>query len=166
MLNHADFNKITTFIFDVDGVFTNSQVLVLENGDLLRSMSTRDGHAVKMALAAGYNIGIITKGLSEGVRIRFQNLGVTDIYDKLDKKRQAFDHYVAHRNLKKEEMLYMGDDVPDLELFPLVGISACPADGCFDNLAQADYICQHNGGMGCVREIIEKVMRIQEKWSF
>ncbi|MBK7525506.1 MAG: 3-deoxy-D-manno-octulosonate 8-phosphate phosphatase [Saprospiraceae bacterium] len=166
MLKHSSFLDITTFIFDVDGVFTDSQVLVMENGDLLRSMNTRDGQAVKMALYAGYNIVIITKGLSEGVRQRFENLGVAHIYDKVDKKASAFEHFVRLKNISKKEVLYLGDDIPDLEIYPLSGISACPADGSFDNLNQADYICRLKGGMGCVREVIEKVMRIQGKWNF
>lgn len=166
MFNHAGFEKITTFIFDVDGVFTNSQVLVMENGDLLRSMNTRDGQAVKLALHAGFNVAIITKGLSDGVRKRFENLGVHHIYDKVDRKIHAFEHFTSQWNLKKEEIVYLGDDIPDLEIYPLVGISACPSDGAHDNLAKADFICQYGGGMGCVRELIEKVMRIQGKWSF
>jgi 3-deoxy-D-manno-octulosonate 8-phosphate phosphatase (KDO 8-P phosphatase) len=166
MFRHSDLEQITTFIFDVDGVFTNSQVLVLENGDLLRSMNTRDGQAVKLALEAGFTVAIITKGLSSGVRKRFENLGVHHIYDKVDRKIHAFEHFVSTKNLEKKEILYVGDDIPDLEIFPLAGISACPSDAAHDNLKKADYVCQHQGGMGCVREIIEKVMRIQGKWNF
>ena len=166
MIQHEAFHKITTFIFDVDGVFTNSQVLVLENGDLLRSMNTRDGQAVKLALQAGYNLCIITKGLSEGVRIRFENLGIPYIFDKVDQKTVALQQFLARCPVAKEEILYVGDDIPDLAVYPMVGIAACPADGSFDNLSKADYICRLAGGMGCVREVIEKVMRIQGKWDF
>jgi 3-deoxy-D-manno-octulosonate 8-phosphate phosphatase (KDO 8-P phosphatase) len=166
MIQHEAFHKITTFIFDVDGVFTNSQVLVMENGDLLRSMNTRDGQAVKLALQAGYNLGIITKGLSEGVRIRFENLGIPYIFDKVDQKTDALHQFLARCPVAKEEILYVGDDIPDLAVYPMVGIAACPADGSFDNLSKADYICRLAGGMGCVREVIEKVMRIQGKWDF
>lgn len=164
-MQQAAFNKINTFVFDVDGVFTNSQVLVLENGDLLRSMNTRDGQAVKMALAKGYTVAIITKGLSQGVRIRFENLGIPYIYDRVEHKTDAFFSFVAATGKQKEEILYLGDDIPDLEVYPLAGISACPGDAAFDNLQKADYICHHHGGQGCVREVIEKVMRIQNQWN-
>lgn len=160
------FRHITTFIFDVDGVFTNNEVIVMENGDLVRTMNTRDGQAVKIALEAGYNIAVITKGFSEGVRKRFELLGVPHIYDKLSEKISAFDHYVSLMNLTPEEILFMGDDIPDIPLYEKVAISVCPADGANDNLGKAAYITSKKGGEGCVREIIEKVMRIQNKWVF
>lgn len=165
MLLQSSFQKIKAFVFDVDGVFTNSQVLVLENGDMLRSMNTRDGQSVKMAMEAGYTVAIITKGLSEGVRKRFENLGVKYIYDKVDKKTTAFNTFLSETGHRKEEILYMGDDIPDLEIYPLAGISACPGDAAFDNLKKADYISQNYGGYGCVREVIEKVLRIQDQWK-
>lgn len=166
MMDHALFNNITTFIFDVDGVFTNSDVIVMENGDFVRIMNTRDGQAVKLALQAGYHVAIITKGFSEGVRKRFEILGVPYIYDRLDEKTGAFNDLVSKLNLQKHEMLFMGDDVPDLVLYDKVGISACPADAASDNLDRAMYISAKDGGKGCVREVIEKVMRLQGKWNF
>ncbi|MFZ1703181.1 MAG: HAD hydrolase-like protein [Saprospiraceae bacterium] len=166
MINQASFLDINTFIFDVDGVFTNSQVLVLENGELLRSMNTRDGQAIKIAIEAGYHIAIITKGMSEGVRKRFENLGIVYIFDKVDHKKPAFEAFTKNLQIEKKQILYVGDDIPDLAVYPLAGISACPADAAFDNLSKADYICRLSGGMGCVREVIEKVMRIQSTWNF
>jgi 3-deoxy-D-manno-octulosonate 8-phosphate phosphatase (KDO 8-P phosphatase) len=165
-MDHSLLNHITTFIFDVDGVFTNSDVIVMENGDHVRVMSTRDGQAVKIALDAGYNIAVITKGFSKGVRRRFEFLGVPYIYDSLPEKTQAFEDYVTKLQLKKEEILFMGDDIPDLVLYDKVAVSACPADGAIENLQRARYISSKNGGQGCVREIIEKVMRLQGKWNF
>jgi 3-deoxy-D-manno-octulosonate 8-phosphate phosphatase (KDO 8-P phosphatase) len=163
-MDYSKFSTITTFIFDVDGVFTNSEVLVMENGDMLRVMNTRDGQAVRYALEAGYHVCVITKGASEGVRKRFEYLGVTDIYDKLKDKQDAFLHLVDKYKLKKEEMLYMGDDIPDLVLFPLVGLACCPKDAVVDVINRAEYISPYQGGGGCVRDVIEKVMRLQEKW--
>jgi len=160
------FSPITTFIFDVDGVFTNSEVLVMENGDHVRTMNTRDGQAVKYALDAGYNIAVITKGFSSGVRKRFEYLGVPHIYDNLSDKEIAFEDYVNKLQLTKKEILYMGDDIPDLILFDKVGVSACPADAAYENLERAIYISPKNGGHGCVRDVIEKVMRLQNKWNF
>lgn len=166
IMDHSLFNNITTFIFDVDGVFTNSDVIVMENGDFVRIMNTRDGQALKLAMQAGFNVAIITKGFSNGVRKRFELLGVPYIYDKLEEKTEAFYDYVTKLNLKKEEILFMGDDVPDLVLYDKVGISACPADAASDNLERAMYISAKEGGKGCVREVLEKVMRLQGKWNF
>lgn len=165
-MNHSLFKKITTFIFDVDGVFTNSEVIVMENGDHVRIMNTRDGQALKIAMEAGFNVSIITKGFSAGVRKRFEFLGVPHIYDKLSEKSDAFYEYTSLLGLKKENILFMGDDIPDLLLYDKVGISASPADGAVENLARAMYISYKKGGHGCVREVIEKVLRIQGKWNF
>lgn len=164
MLNHSLFNHISTFIFDVDGVFTNSTILVTDNGELLRSMNTRDGQAVKYALEAGFKVFVITKGTSPGVRQRFEMLGVTEIFDKVREKSDALQKIQEEYQIKKEEILFMGDDIPDLLLFESVGISSCPSDSANDVLSNAMYISPLEGGKGCVREIIERVMRIQEKW--
>lgn len=165
-MDHSLFNKITTFIFDVDGVFTNSEVIIFENGDHVRVMNTRDGQALKIAMDAGFKVAIITKGFSAGVRKRFEFLGVPYIYDKLSEKSEAFEEFKALLNLSKENILFMGDDIPDLILYDRVGISASPADGAHENLKRAMYISPKKGGQGCVRDIIEKVLRTQGKWNF
>lgn len=165
-MDFSKFRKITTFIFDVDGVFTDNTVIVMENGDLIRTMNTRDGQAVKVALGQGYNIAVITKGLSTGVRKRFELLGVPHIYDRLSEKTAAFEELKSNLKLSKDEILYMGDDLPDIPIYERVGIAVCPADAAEDNLAKAEYITSKKGGEGCVREIIEKVLRIQNKWLF
>jgi 3-deoxy-D-manno-octulosonate 8-phosphate phosphatase (KDO 8-P phosphatase) len=162
-----DFSKlyhITTFLFDVDGVFTDGNVIVTEAGEMLRTMSTRDGQAVKIALDAGYKVIIITKGFSEGVRKRFEVLGVTEVYDRLKEKTTAFNDACEKYNLNKEELLYMGDDIPDLPLMDMVSIATCPADAISEVIDKADYISPYKGGQGCVRDIVEKVMRLQGKW--
>lgn len=164
MIVYERFKSITTFAFDVDGVFTNSEVLITEAGEFLRTMNTRDGQAVKYALDQGYKVAIITKGQSIGVRSRFEMLGIEDIYDRIKEKSESFDHYVNKYNLQKEEILFMGDDIPDLVLFDKVGIAACPRDAADDVLQKADFISSKDGGKGCVREVIEKVLRIQDKW--
>lgn len=164
MIVYEKFKSITTFAFDVDGVFTNSEILITESGELLRTMNTRDGQAVKYALDQGFKIAIITKGQSIGVRSRFEMLGIEDIYDKIKEKAESFDHFVNKYNLQKEEILFMGDDVPDLVLFDKVGVAACPSDAADDVLVRADFISSKEGGKGCVREVIEKVMKIQDKW--
>lgn len=165
-MDHQLFNHITTFVFDVDGVFTNSEVLVMENGDLLRTMNTRDGQAVKIALEAGYHLAIITKGFSTGVRKRFELLGITNIYDKVSDKTDALVDLTEKLSIQKHEIIYMGDDIPDLPVMDLVGIAACPHDAVPEVIKKADFIASHRGGHGCVREVIEKVMKIQGKWGF
>lgn len=151
-------------VFDVDGVLTDSMILVTESGDLLRSMNTRDGQAIKIALDAGYRIAIITKGASKGVKLRLQGLGITDIFDKLDTKQAAYNSLKETYQLDDSEILYMGDDVPDLPLLAQVGLSSCPHNACREVLAEAQYVSPIDGGKGCVREIIERVMRTQGKW--
>ncbi len=165
-MDYKLFDHITTFVFDVDGVFTNSEVIIMENGDHVRTMNTRDGQAVKTAMEKGYNIAIITKGFSAGVRKRFEFLGVPHIYDRLTEKESAFEDFVLKLGLKREEILFMGDDIPDLILYDKAGISACPADAATENLQRAQYISSKKGGQGCVREVIEKVMRQQGTWNF
>lgn len=165
-MDFKKFNHITTFIFDVDGVFTNSEVIVHENGDHIRTMSTRDGQAVKYALEAGYHVAVITKGFSEGVKIRFEFLGVPHFYYKLMDKSDSFDDLTSKLSLAKEEILYMGDDIPDLVNFRKAGVTACPSDAVPEIMRASDFISTLKGGHGCVREVIEKVMRIQGKWKF
>ncbi len=158
------FQSITTFVFDVDGVFTNGEVLVMENGDMLRTMSTRDGQAVRYALEAGYRVAVITKGASEGVRKRFEYLGVIDIYDKLKDKEGSYLDLLSKYQLTDAEVLYMGDDLPDLNLIKRAGLSACPSDAVKEVRETATYISSFAGGKGCVRDVIEKTMRSQNTW--
>ncbi len=165
-MSHELFNGISTLVFDVDGVLTDSMVLVTEDGQLLRSMNTRDGQAIKIALDEGYRVAIITKGGSSGVKLRLQGLGITDIYDKLDTKQAALQNLINKYNLTKSEILYMGDDIPDLAIMPLVGLSTCPYNACKEVLESVNYISPIDGGKGCVRDVIERVMRTQEKWKF
>lgn len=166
MFDHSKFSKISTLIFDVDGVFTNCRVLVMDDGSLLRTMNVRDGQALKLAKEAGYRLAAITKGASSGTRIRLEALGIEDYFDKLIEKYPTFSKYQKENALSKDEILYMGDDLPDLDVFPHVGIAACPSDACPEVMATADFISSKGGGEGCVREVIEKVMRIQGKWKF
>lgn len=158
------FAQIEAFIFDVDGVFTNGQLLVTESGELLRSMNVRDGQAVKYALDCDYPIGIITGGSSQGVLKRFHGLGIEDVYYGKSDKLPSFYDFLGKHHLDPRNVLYMGDDIPDVPLMKKVGLAACPQDACPEASAAADYIAVANGGAGCVREVLEKSMRIQMKW--
>jgi len=158
------FHPIKGFIFDVDGVFTNNELLILEDGKMLRRANARDGFAVKLALQAGYFIGIITGGVSEGVTKRFRSLGVECIYTGINDKKAAFDEIVENNNLQPAELLYMGDDIIDYDVLRAVGLAAAPADAVPEVLKIASYIATRAGGAGCVREVIEKCLKIHDKW--
>jgi len=160
----AKLEKITTLLFDVDGVFTDSAMLATEDGDLLRSVNTRDGLAIKKAIAGGFHVGIITKGNSQGVHDRFANLGVEHIYMNMDDKVQTYEELKAKLSITDEEVLYMGDDISDLGVLSLAGVSACPYDACHEVVTESEYISSIDGGSGCVRQVIEKVMRLHDKW--
>lgn len=156
--------QIKTFIFDVDGVLTDGKLHVTADGQLLRQMNAKDGFAIKLALEKGYNICIITGGNDPGVKMRFQDLGVTDIYMNAWHKTDAFEEYCDIYNHKPEEICYMGDDLPDIPVMQLVGLSAAPCDAAYQVQDMADYISRANGGTGCVRDIIEQIMRVQGTW--
>ncbi len=157
-------NTIDTFIFDVDGVLTDSSVHVSQNGEMLRIMNIRDGFAMKAAIESGYNVCIISGGNNEGVRIRLRNLGITDIHLASPNKVETFKEYTELYSIKPENVLYMGDDIPDYHVMQLVGLPTCPQDAVAEIKAISKYISHKNGGKGAVREVIEQVMKVQGKW--
>ena len=158
-------NHITTFIFDVDGVLTDGTVRVSQTGEMLRDMHIRDGFAMKAALECGYNVCIISGGSNEGVRIRLRNLGITDIHLAAPDKVATFKEYIELYNIKPEEVLYMGDDIPDYHVMKLVGLPTCPQDASPEIKGISNYISHINGGKGAVRDVIEQVMKVQGKWN-
>lgn len=157
-------NDITTFIFDVDGVLTDSSVHVTPTGEMLRIMNIRDGFAMKAAVESGYHVCIISGGNNEGVRIRLQNLGITDIHLASPDKVATFKEYTELYDIKPEQVLYMGDDIPDYHVMQLVGLPTAPQDASPEIKAISKYISHKNGGRGAVREVIEQVMKVQGKW--
>jgi 3-deoxy-D-manno-octulosonate 8-phosphate phosphatase (KDO 8-P phosphatase) len=156
---------ITTFIFDVDGVLTDGTILLTTTGEMLRTMHTKDGFAIKTALLAGFNVCIISGGSNEGVRQRLQGLGVTDIYLGAHNKIEQMDEYMAMHDIKHEHILFMGDDIPDYPVMKRVGLPTCPQDAVPEIKAISKYISHKNGGQGCVRDVIEQVLKVQEKWN-
>ena len=156
--------QITTFIFDVDGVLTNGKVLITSAGEMYREMDTKDGYALKCALQQGYKVCIISGGTNEGVRNRLKALGVYDIYLGAHHKEEPFQDLLDSYDLKPEEILYMGDDVPDMVVMEKVAVGACPSDAVSDVKAIANYVSHKKGGEGCVRDIIEQTLRVQGKW--
>ena len=162
----SKFKDIHTFIFDVDGVLTNSQLLLTEKGELLRSVTARDGYAIRAALQKGYRVAIITGGNSQGVIKRFRALGIVDIYAGIQHKIDAFEEYILTYNLDKSGILFMGDDFPDYEVLQQVGLSTCPSDAIPEIQALCKYVSPFNGGDGCVRDVIEKVLKLNGQWDF
>lgn len=157
-------NSIDTFIFDVDGVLTDGTVHVSPTGEMLREMHIRDGFAMKAAIESDYNVCIISGGSNEGVRIRLKNLGITDIHLGSPDKVATFKEYIELYQIKAENVLYMGDDIPDFHVMQLVGLAACPQDAVPEIKAISTYISHINGGKGAVRDVIEQVMKVQGKW--
>lgn len=157
--------SITTFVFDVDGVLTNGSLLLLDDGQMARQMNIRDGYALQLAIKKGYRVLVISGGSSEAVRTRLNRLGVIDVFLPVDNKSEVFMEYMNKHQLKKEEILFMGDDMPDLEVMQLAGLPCCPADAASDIMAISVYISPASGGMGCVRDVIEKVMKLNGHWD-
>ncbi|MFV9484450.1 KdsC family phosphatase [Christiangramia sp. ASW11-125] len=157
-------NQITTFVFDVDGVLTDGSLQVSTKGELLRTMNTKDGYAMKMALKAGFTVCIISGGKNEGVRERLRGLGITDIYLGVDDKVEQMDEFFDIYDIKPEQVLYMGDDIPDYYPMKLVGLPCCPQDAVPELKEISLYVSHKNGGEGCVRDVIEQVMKVQGKW--
>ena len=159
MLTH-----ITTFVFDVDGVFTNNQVLLMENGETARTINTRDGYAVQLAMKEGFRICIISGGTGSGMGGRFERLGVKDLYMSTPEKLPVLEKYMQEHGLKKEEVLYMGDDIPDLRVMQAAGIATCPKDAAPEVKAICHHVSPFNGGMGCARDVLEQALKVQGKW--
>ncbi|HEX8563395.1 MAG TPA: HAD-IIIA family hydrolase [Flavobacterium sp.] len=157
-------NDITTFILDVDGVLTDSSVHITSTGEMLRTMNIRDGYAMKAAVESGYHVCVISGGSNEGVRIRLHNLGISDIHLAASDKVITFKEYITTHNIQPEQVLYMGDDIPDYQVMRLVGLPTCPQDSAPEIKAISKYVSHRRGGRGAVRDVIEQVMRVQGKW--
>ena len=158
-------NDITTFVFDVDGVLTDGSVFVTNEGEILRTMNIRDGYALKAAVESGYHVCIISGGSNEGVRVRLRNLGIKDIHLGSPDKVKTFKEYAELYNINPEQVLYMGDDIPDYHVMQLVGLPSCPQDACPEIKTISSYISHKIGGKGAARDVIEQVMRVQGKWT-
>lgn len=156
--------RIKAFVFDVDGVMTDGSVTVFPTGEFVRKMNVKDGYAMQLAAKRGYRIIIITGGKEDSILTRFNRLGIHDIVlnatSKLEKLREYCDGY----GIAPADMLYMGDDVPDIAPMKAVGLPCCPSDACVDVLAVSKYVSPYKGGEGCVRDVIEQVLKAQGKW--
>lgn len=165
MINY-DLQRIKAFAFDVDGVLSSSYVMLQDGlgNQPCRTANIKDGYALQHAVKCGYPIAIITGGRSEAVRTRYQGLGIQDVYMGASVKRLCFDEWLNKLHLQSDEVLYMGDDIPDYEVMRLCGCPCCPADAADEIKAISCYISKLNGGQGCARDVIEQVLRAQGKW--
>ncbi len=156
---------VTTFIFDVDGVLTDGSVYVTDEGLQLRKFNIKDGYALQLAVKRGYHVCAISGASTEAIRKRLNHLGIKDVFLGTVNKVATFYTYIAERHIDATNVVYMGDDVPDLHLLRLVGLPVCPADAVEDIKTVCTYVSPLSGGLGCARDIIEKVMRVQGTWG-
>ncbi|MCI7430380.1 MAG: HAD hydrolase family protein [Bacteroidales bacterium] len=159
-----ELKHIKAFAFDVDGVLSTNSIPLSPAGELQRCMNIKDGYALHWAAKIGIPIAIITGGNTEAVRIRFESLGINDIYMASHHKMDDFNDFLTKNDLKPEDVLYMGDDIPDYEVMQYAGLCACPADAAPEIKAIADYVSDKNGGCGCGRDIIEQTLKAQGRW--
>lgn len=157
-------SQITTFIFDVDGVLTDGSVILESSGEMVRTMHTKDGYALQHAVKKGFHIVIISGGSSVMVKKRLEGLGIEHIYLGKDHKLPVLNEHLQKHNISINQVLYMGDDIPDLPCLKVVGVSSCPNDASVEVREVCDYISHINGGKGCARDVLEQTMRIQNKW--
>ena len=165
MANYRErLHLINTFIFDYDGVLTNGQIITLPTGEALRMANVKDGYALQLAIKKNYKIVIISGGNAVSMIRRFETLKIVDVFLSVENKIEVFDKYLKDNLLKPENVLYMGDDIPDYAVMKLAGVAACPADAVEEVKSVAHYISHRKGGEGCVRDVIEQVLKIQGKW--
>jgi 3-deoxy-D-manno-octulosonate 8-phosphate phosphatase (KDO 8-P phosphatase) len=159
------FKHITTFVFDVDGVLTDGTVLVLPDGLMARNMNIKDGYALQLAVKKGYRVLVISGGTSSEVKERLAKLGVTHTWMQVSDKAATLQEFMNKEGIGKAEVLYMGDDIPDLAVMGLAGLPCCPQDAVQEIREIATYISHLPGGKGCARDVIEKVMKLRGNWS-
>ncbi|NTW33138.1 MAG: HAD hydrolase family protein [Bacteroidetes bacterium] len=156
--------NITTFIFDYDGVLTGEQLILTNDGEALRTANVKDGYAMQYAVKMGYRIAVISGGRAETIKKRFAAINVHDVFMGISNKVEVFTEYLKNNNLKTDEVLFMGDDIPDYHIMRMAGVATCPSDAAEEIKNVAAYISNIKGGEGCVRKIIEQVLKVQGKW--
>jgi 3-deoxy-D-manno-octulosonate 8-phosphate phosphatase (KDO 8-P phosphatase) len=158
------FKPITTFVFDVDGVLTDGNLLVMPGGGMVRRMNIKDGYALQLAAKRGYNVIVISGGMSPEVKERLNKLGVVTVWMQVTDKKLILTNFMQQNSLLQNEILFMGDDLPDYDVMNYVGLPCCPADAAVEIKQISKYISPLHGGMGCARDVIEKVMKLRGDW--
>ncbi len=159
-----DIGHIKAFIFDIDGVLSTQTVALSAEGEPIRTANLRDGFALQLAVKMGYPIAIISGAHNQYLRVRFEGLGINDVYLGASNKTVAYTDFLNKYQLDSADVLYMGDDIPDVPVMQMVGTPTCPADAAVEVKAIAKYISFYNGGCGCARDVIEQVLKAQNKW--
>ena len=157
--------QIKAIVLDVDGVLTNGGLIIYPDGKFLRQMNAKDGYAIKLAIKHDLVIGVITGGREQNIKSRLENLGVKEVFLGAHNKLPILKQFLKKHNINKEDVMYMGDDIPDLEVLKYVGFSCCPSDASHDIQKICDYISIKKGGEGCVRDVIEQTLRVTDKWD-
>ena len=156
--------RVKAIVLDVDGVLTDGSVTLMPDGEQVRVMNIKDGYALQLAVKKGYKVAIISGGRSEMVRKRLNGLGITDIYLGAHTKIDVYKELLEIYSLTDDDILYMGDDIPDFHVMKLVGLPTCPQDSSPEIKEISAYISHKDGGKGAVRDVIEQVMKVQDKW--
>lgn len=165
MINYKEkLQKITTFIFDYDGVMTDGALILQHEGQPIRSANVKDGYVLQLAIKLGYRIVVISGGISKSVENRFGSLNIKDVFLGVSDKMAVYEDYIKRNGLSEDEIIYMGDDIPDYRVMKRVGVPVCPNDAVEEIKNISVYISDKGGGKGCVRDIIEQVLKVQGKW--
>lgn len=159
------FKNITAFVFDMDGVLTDGSLLIMPNGIWARKMNIKDGYALQLAVKKGYKIAVISGSNSDEVKQRLARLGITNVYMNVKEKAAVLNDYMQQNNLQQQQVMCMGDDIPDMELLKDCGLATCPADAVSEIKGISQYISPVKGGEGCVRDVIEKVLKLRGDWN-
>ena len=164
MINY-DLSKIKAIIFDIDGVLSAETITLSSEGEPLRTVNIKDGYAIQLAMKLGLRIAIMTGAKTQAVRRRYEGLGVEDIYIGCSVKIKTYDEFLQKYGLTDDEVMFMGDDIPDLEIMRRVGCPVCPKDACPEILDVSCYVSHLRGGYGCGSDVIEQTLRAQGKWQ-
>lgn len=157
--------KITTIMFDIDGVVTDGKVLVMDSGEMVRNMNSKDGYAIHLAVSKQYRLAVISGGNNGAIKNALARAGVTDVFIGKHDKLACYLDYLKTHQLSDEEIVYIGDDLPDHEIMSRVGLAVCPADAAQEIKDICLYVSPKKGGEGCIRDIIEQILRVQGKWE-
>lgn len=160
----AKLHDIKAFVFDYDGVISDGNIWSADDKIIVRSGNVKDGYAIQYALRKGYTVAVLSGGSGTSIQARMKMLGVEDVYLGSHRKVEIFEGFLKDKSLRAEQVLYVGDDIPDYDVMRMVGVAACPADAAEEIKSVADYISHKCGGHGCVRDVIEQVLRLQGQW--
>jgi 3-deoxy-D-manno-octulosonate 8-phosphate phosphatase (KDO 8-P phosphatase) len=163
MINY-DLSKIRAIVFDVDGVLSAETITLSATGEPLRTVNIKDGYAIQLAMKLGLRIAIMTGGNTDAIRLRYERLGVEDIFMGCAVKIKTYELFLQKYGLADDEIMYMGDDIPDMEIMQRVGCPVCPKDACHEIKEVSLYVSRCQGGYGCGRDVIEQTLRAQGKW--